>query len=209
MKKVKEYRMLNREVQDINVLESEAIYSYADYLKWSFEERVELIKGKVFRMSPAPNRIHQKIAGNLHAKIWNLLENKHCEVYPAPFDVRFPQKKGLSDKETFTVVRPDICVICDPDKLDHAGCVGAPDLIVEILSASTSQKDLTHKFQLYEEFGVKEYWVVYPDTRIVEIFYLEGPSYSRPIKYTGDDPINTFILNGLNLSTYDVFKAID
>ncbi len=112
-KKVKEYRIHDRPVQDISALEPEATYSYADYLKWNFVERVELIKGKLFQMSPASARKHQEVSRNILINYGNFLKGKSCEVFFAPFDVRFPDKKGLSDKETLTVVQPDICVICD------------------------------------------------------------------------------------------------
>ena len=207
-KKVKEYRIHDQPVEDISVLEPEATYSYADYLKWSFEVRVELIKGKLFKMSPAPGRKHQLISGNLHGFIWNFLREKPCKAYHAPFDVRFPQSKESPDKETYTVVQPDICVICDSEKLDDAGCKGAPDLIVEILSPSTSKKDLNDKFYLYEEFGVKEYWIVYPGDKVLEIFYFEKRKYSRSKKYLPGDLVISEVLSGLTLNVNDVFEGI-
>ncbi len=207
-KKVKEYRIHDQPVEDISVLEPEATYSYADYLKWNFEERVELIKGKLFKMSPAPNRIHQGISIRLVSEIAQYLKGKNCKAYHAPFDVRFPHSRETSDKETYTVVQPDICVVCDPEKLDEAGCKGAPDLIVEILSPSTSKKDLNDKFYLYEEFAVKEYWVVYPAKKIIEIFYIVGDHYSRSQKYAGSDVLHSQVLNGLNLSVQEVFEGI-
>ncbi len=207
-KKVKEYRIHDQPVEDISVLEPEATYSYADYLKWSFEERVELIKGKLFKMSPAPGRGHQAINGNIHGVMWNFLRKKSCKLFAAPFDARFPQKIDSTNRETYTVVQPDLCVVCDPEKLDEAGCKGAPDLIVEILSPSTSKKDLNEKFYLYEEFGVKEYWVVYPAEKIIEIFYLVKGRYSRSQKYVDNDLVNSHVLEGLNLSIRDVFEEV-
>lgn len=121
-------------------------YTYADYLTWQFDEMVELIKGKVYNMSPAPARKHQSVAGNLYVEFAIFLKRKPCKVYSAPFDVRLT--KINEDKKTTTVIQPDICVVCDPSKLDTAGCVGAPDLIVEILSPSTSDKDVRVKFDL-------------------------------------------------------------
>lgn len=206
-KKVKEYRIHDGEVQDFKVLEPEATYSYADYLKWSFEERVELIKGKLFKMSPAPTNIHQMISGNISASLWNFLKGKQCKVYYAPFDVRFPKQKGLPDHKTYTVVQPDICVVCDPEKLDDAGCKGAPDLIVEILSPSTTRKDLNDKFQLYEEFKVREYWVAYPGEKILEIFYLVGDKYSKSIKYLSGDQVKSNVLSGIELKIDDIFDG--
>ena len=165
-----EYKQKEPKIDDISVLEPEATYSYADYLRWSFEERVELIKGKIFHMSPAPKRSHQEIAGDIFASMHAFLRGQICKIYQAPFDVRFPNESSSSDSQTFTVVQPDICVVCDHTKLDDAGCKGAPDLIVEILSPSTASKDLNEKYQLYEEHGVKEYWVVYQGEAVLEIY---------------------------------------
>ncbi len=207
-KKVKEYRIHDQPVEDISVLEPEATYSYADYLKWSFEERVELIKGKLFKMSPAPGRSHQEISIRIASEVRQFLKGKVCRVYHAPFDVRFPQEIDSTNRETFTVVQPDICVVCDLEKLDDAGCKGAPDLIVEILSPSTSKKDLNDKFYLYEEFGVKEYWVVYPGDKVLEIFYLEKGKYSRFKKYLPGDLVTSKVLFGLNLNVDDIFEGV-
>lgn len=116
-------------------------YSYADYLTWQFQERLELIKGYVYKMSPAPARKHQQIVWNVSGVFWEKFKKGPCKVYQAPFDVRLP-KKGLSaDKQTFTVLQPDLCVICDLDKLDDRGCVGAPDLVVEILSPGNTKRE--------------------------------------------------------------------
>src|SRR6478736_6826824 len=140
------------------------IYTYADYLKWTIEERLELIKGKIFRMSPAPNRMHQALSMRIANPIYNLLRGQQCQVYTAPFDVRLP-RKSLKDEDIITVVQPDICVICDPSKLDERGCIGAPDIVVEILSPSNNKKELKNKYEVYEESGVKEYWIVTPQER--------------------------------------------
>jgi hypothetical protein len=103
-------------------LDLNKVYTYADYFKWQFEERVELIKGKIFRMSPAPNRVHQKMSSYMHAKIYNFLVRKACDVYAAPFDVRIPGK-SRNDQDITTVLQPDLCVICDKTKLDDRGCL--------------------------------------------------------------------------------------
>lgn len=131
-------------ITDISQLDFKKQYTYADYLTWRFEERVELIKGWLYKMSPAPRRYHQKVEGVLHAKIWHYFENSNSEVYQSPFDVRLKRNKGQND-EIDTVVQPGICVVCDLDKLDDAGCLGAPDLMVEILSDNTAKKGLQRK----------------------------------------------------------------
>lgn len=136
-------------------------YTYADYLQWTFKERVELIKGKIFKMSPAPNPFHQAVAMEISGQLWSFLRGKECRVYPAPFDVRLPVSSE-SGEQTSTVVQPDISVVCDPAKIDAKGCTGAPDIVVEILSPSNNEKELRYKFDIYEQSGVKEYWVVFP-----------------------------------------------
>ena len=107
--------------------------------------------------SPAPRIVHQEIEGKLFLRIGNHFEYKNCKVYQSPFDVRLFKNIEQQDKAITTVVQPDICVICDLEKLDDRGCVGAPDLIVEVLSPSTLKKDYNEKFNLYEENEVKEY----------------------------------------------------
>src|SRR5215213_10110840 len=113
-------------------------------------------------MSPAPAPLHQKISGRLFLRIRNFLENKTCHLFSAPFDVRLPRKNKRKDSEITTVVQPDLCIICDELKIDDRGCLGAPDLIIEILSPGNTEKEVKLKFELYEESGVKEYWVIYP-----------------------------------------------
>ena len=139
-------------------LDLDKIYSYADYFKWDFEERVELIKGKIFKMSPAPSLLHQVITRKMIIKIGVFLEHQPCQLFGAPFDVRFPGK-SKKDEDIITVLQPDLCVVCDPSKLDSRGCNGAPDIIVEILSPGNTTKEMNKKYEIYEEAGVKEYWI--------------------------------------------------
>src|SRR5438105_4452531 len=102
-------------MNSIDELDFSKTYTYADYLLWRFEERLELIKGKIFKMSPAPSVNHQRIVVNLLRVIANFLFEKQCEVFVAPFDVRLV-KNETSDKKIDTVVQPDLCIICDPSK---------------------------------------------------------------------------------------------
>ena len=158
---------------EFSQLDISKTYSYADYLLWQFEERLELIKGKIFQMSPAPNRRHQTILGKLHFKFATIFNNHPCQLFFAPFDVRLPIKDTKpTDKKVFNVVQPDLCVICDESKLDDRGCIGAPDLVIEILSPGNTKKEMTHKFELYEEAGIKEYWLVEPNDEVIFIYYL-------------------------------------
>ena len=143
-------------ITSLDQLDLNKKYTYADYMSWQFQERVELIKGRIFKMAPAPNRKHQEISGNLVHFISTFLWKKKCKFYHAPFDVR------LIKEGNDTVVQPDICVVCDLSKLDKQGCNGAPDLVVEILSSGNNRKELKEKFLLYEINGVQEYWLINP-----------------------------------------------
>lgn len=147
-------------------------YTYADYLTWQLTEWVELIRGEVHLMSPAPKRKHQDITRNIEFAIMRFLYGKQGKMYHAPFDVRLSRATPNGDASIETVVQPDICVICDPQKLDERGCLGAPDWIIEILSPGTTARDTRDKFDLYEEAGVLEYWMVIPEQKNVVVYTL-------------------------------------
>ncbi len=149
-------------------LKRDELFTYGDYLTWDDSERWELIDGVPYNMTPAPRRIHQLILADLIRQFTIYLHLKPCQVYPAPFDVRLPEA-GESDHLVDTVVQPDLSVICDRKKLDDAGCRGAPDLIVEILSPGTANKDLKVKFAKYERAGVREYWIIDPLKKSLQV----------------------------------------
>lgn len=187
-------------------LSYEGKYTYADYLTWNLEEMVELIKGKAFKKAAAaPNRTHQRLSIHIASEFFQFLKGKTCEVYEAPFDVRFPIQSKRNE-DIFTVVQPDICVVCDPEKLDVAGCLGAPDLIVEILSPGNNSKELKLKYELYEESGVKEYWIVYPAEQSVIIFSLEGKKYQASKPYTTGNVIKSSCIRGFELNLTELFE---
>jgi len=196
-------------ITQLSQLDLNAEYSYADYLTWRFEETVELIRGKISLMCPAPNINHQSISRNLLVEIGYYLKNKPCNVFDAPFDVRlYDRKKSvLANKDIYTVVQPDLCVICDTDKLDIKGCLGAPDWIIEILSKSTAQKDTQTKFQLYQEAGVKEYWLVYPYEATVSQFVLDEASdrYQLLAMFSKQDNAVPFLFPELTINLQEVF----
>ena len=172
-------------------------YTYADYLTWLDDKSRELIHGLIKMMSPAPRLGHAIISKNIYRQLdFIVTKNKgKCQVFYAPFDVRFPKQGETANDEIDTVVQPDICVICDLSKLDEEGCCGAPDMIVEILSPSTLKRDTIEKFTLYEEFGVKEYWIVHPKDKAINVFLLqENGKYDNGTLYElkGKVPIHTF-----------------
>lgn len=182
-------------------------YSYADYLTWDDGKRWELIDGQAVCMSPAPGRQHQHISKLLGRQIDAYLSDKSCEMYYAPFDVRFIETKDtVADDYIDTVVQPDIVVVCDPEKLDDRGCKGSPDLIIEILSPSTSKMDMTVKFDLYQRFGVKEYWIIHPSEQTLMVFKLQQDGcYGAPDRYAGDDKVAVSMLGDLEIDLGAVF----
>lgn len=205
MSKLTVYNIDNDSYSTVEEPDSSHTYTYADYLQWQFEERLELFRGKIFKLS-APNTIHQVISRNLFVPIANFLKNKECQVFSAPFDVRLPVKNRKNDNEVTTVVQPDICVICDKTKLDTRGCCGAPDLIVEILSPGNSKKEIKLKYELYEEAGVKEYWIVNPEEENIVVFILnEEGKFSGLKMFAADDFINSTAVEGLQINVTEIF----
>jgi len=187
-------------------LKGQERFTYADYLTWPDEERWELIDGVPYSMSPAPNRMHQKVSAVLFNQIFNHLKGKTCEAYSAPFDVRLPETPKVSDEQIETVVQPDIVVICNPEKLDDRGCKGAPDLVIEILSPSTAEHDLKDKFYLYQRVGVLEYWIANQTDRTLMIFKLNAAGeYGRPEMYGSRDMVAVPLLGDLEIDLAEVF----
>lgn len=186
-------------------------YSYADYLTWTDDKMRELIDGMVYAFS-APFLNHARATANFFGKMWSHINRRKgkCEVFTAPFDVRLPINEETDDDKIYNVVQPDICVVCDPSKLDERGCIGAPDLIVEVISPSTCKKDLNLKFHLYEKAGVHEYWVVYPNDKAVTVFLLkpEG-NYDEGITYeliNGANKVPVQTLQGLVIDLEELFE---
>jgi len=183
-------------------------FTYEDYLHWK-EGRWELIDGVVYDMSPAPSREHQKITGDLFAKIHGQLAGSPCEVYVAPFDVRLPENEGAADNKILTVVQPDIVVVCDDSKLDHRGCLGSPDLVIEVLSPSTAVHDLKEKRALYERHGIKEYWLAHPVDKILMVYRLdENGWYQKAEVFGGSDIIESSAVAGIEFGLEDIFGKV-
>jgi len=180
-------------------------YTYQDYLTWDDGHRWELINGIPYAMSPAPGRQHQAISIKLAALFVTHLEGKTCEPFAAPFDVRFKNEQNEED----TVVQPDLSIICDPSKLDERGCLGAPDLIVEILSPATASRDLKEKLKLYESHGVQEYWVIEPNDKILFVYTLNKKGiYDRAEIYNADDTVQSQAVTGLKIKLDKIFYII-
>ncbi|WP_236974626.1 Uma2 family endonuclease [Membranihabitans maritimus] len=201
---VKKYKKQPKKISRIQDLDLSAIYSYRDYLRWEIEERLELIKGKVFQMA-GPNTSHQRVSINISGELFQFLKRRKCEVFAAPFDVRLPVN-SKKDKDIFTVVQPDICVVCDPEKIDFKGVIGAPDIVIEILSPSNNQKELKDKYEVYEEAGVREYWIVHPEERTIFRYILDDTGKFQPTPLlTVGDTVSSEVLPGIDLDLTEVF----
>lgn len=183
-------------------------FTYDDYLKWPDEERWEIIEGQAYDLAPAPFRRHQDISIALNRQLDRFFEGKPCHLYYAPIDVRLP---NLDDQAlgVDTVVQPDLLVVCDPSKLDDRGIVGAPDLVIEILSESTAWRDLDVKLRLYEKHGVRCYIIVDPWGKSLTMRILEPDGhYGLPEIYAGKAQMPLRIFEGLVLDVGRVFEGI-
>jgi Uma2 family endonuclease len=182
-------------------------YTYADYLSWTFEEQMEIIRGKIFRMSPAPSPLHQRISYRLNGMFYNRLKKQKCQAFSAPFDVRLPVGNKKKDDQITTVVQPDLCVICDETKIDNRGCCGAPDLVVEILSPGNSHKDVKLKQDVYEKAGVLEYWIIHPAEQTIAVLILnEDGRYNGALLYAGKEKITSTAIQGLTINLKELFS---
>jgi Uma2 family endonuclease len=187
--------------------QSKKKYSYADYLQWQDDKRREIIEGVVYDMN-APLRIHQKISMALCAQLYSYFKNSACEVYAAPFDVRLTDKSE-KDQDIFDVVQPDISVICDKKKLDEKGCVGPPEMLIEIMSPSTASIDNIKKRELYEKHGVKEYWILDPANRMMIVYRTgEDQLYQKPVWYNDKAVVSTQLFPDLQIKLEEVFPEL-
>lgn len=186
-------------------LDLKGTYSYADYLQWQFDETVELIKGKILAMSPAPKRLHQKASTKIFKPLTDFFEKNPCELYFSLFDVRFPKHPLDPSNKVFTVLQPDICIVCDLEKLDENGCNGAPDLIVEITSRSTRQRDFHFKYQVYEEAGVFEYWIADPLEKVIYQNHLVDGLYKQVAIAGEGEVLHSAHFPGLQIVVSDIF----
>jgi Uma2 family endonuclease len=184
--------------------EEDRRYTYADYKAWELDEgeRYELIDGEAYAMS-APNDFHQAISIELTYQFLHFLHGTSCKVRAAPYDVRLFYKEDESDD---TVIQPDLAVICDEERRGYEGGRGAPDLVVEILSPSNTSEEYVRKFNLYLEAGVREYWIVAPKSKTVQVFVLQDSAYTGTV-YNSTATVSSKILPGLSVTLSDVFAG--
>lgn len=192
----------------LSQLNTEQHYTYADYLKWRLKERVELFKGRISKMSPAPNVRHQRIVGKLFNQLFNYLEQQSCEVFTAPFDLRLPLPPGKQQPEQIdTVVQPDLCVICDLSKLDEQGCIGPPDLVVEVLSPGNTNREMKDKFELYQSAAVPEYWIIDPEREhLLQYLLNEDGQYTTAAPLVSSDTLHSHSVKGFSLPLSSLFN---
>ena len=175
----------------------ERYYTYEEWLSWDESVRAELYDG-ILVMLAQPSQRHQRILSELNGQLWQYLKGKPCEVYPAPFGVRLFENED-------TAFEPDIVVVCDKSKLGGKTYVGAPDMIIEILSPSTARIDRGIKFRKYLKAGVREYWIVDPELNLLQVNILSDKKYIISI-YDSDEVAPVHILDGCEINLADVFR---
>ncbi len=143
-------------------------YTIEDYYAWPEDERIELIDGVIYDMG-APYVVHQDLVGEIaFALKSHIRKNKGaCRVYESPIDVQL-------DCDEKTMVQPDVLVVCECNKITERNLLGAPDMVVEVLSKSTQKKDMSIKLHKYSNAGVREYWIVDPKNKKVIVYDLEN-----------------------------------
>jgi Uma2 family endonuclease len=195
-------------ITDISQLDLTKQYSYADYLAWQIDERLEIIKGWVMRMA-APSIPHQTISMALTLEMGAFFKHHPCRFLAAPTDVCLV-RKNTKNAAIKTVLQPDLLVVCDLSKIKtNRNVVGAPDLVVEILSPGNSKKEMKQKYEVYEESGVLEYWIVFPETKSVQVFVLnDNGKFIGLQPKTEDDILTSTTFPALKVDLNEVFKNV-
>jgi Uma2 family endonuclease len=191
----------SKETASKETIQKDKRYTYADYLTWGDDVRYELIDGEPFLMF-APSTEHQKISSELHGQLWTFLKGKPCKPFSAPIDVRLNHKKGDD-----MVMKPDILVVCDKSKIDKKSINGAPDFIIEILSPANPKHDLIIKLGKYMQAGVREYWVIDPERKMVFVNILKDGLYSAGAYDGNVTAVPVSVLEGCSINLKDVFSA--
>jgi len=186
-------------------------YTYADYLTWTDNIRRELVDGFI-RLKSGVRVIHNYVTVNLTTILGRFVKKRKgkCKIFHGQVDVRLPKNGETADNKIYTVFQPDICVVCDPSKIDEKGIVGAPDLVVEVQSPSTARYVMSQKFDIYEEAGVKEYWVVYPKVGLTVFLLQDNGKYDKgttyDIVYMPDAKVPVHTIEGLEIGLKEIFE---
>lgn len=187
--------------------EKQRVYTYGDIMEWDDGKRWELYDGVPVALA-SPTNVHQEVLSAIHYQLYGFLRGKPCKVYPSPFDVRLFDTAEDRPEQSRYVLQPDLMVVCDREKVDRHGVHGAPDLVIEILSPSSRGSDRLRKFVLYERAGVREYWLVDPEARTVEVYLLkaeEGRYYAADAVYTAGASVPVTVLEGCSVDLREVF----
>jgi Uma2 family endonuclease len=198
-----------QQINHLSQLDLTKIYSYSDYLQWQLAETVELIRGIIFPMA-APGTKHQQISMRLSSVLYNWFKHQTCQVFAAPYEVRLldASKQSNPGKNIYTVVQPDLCIVCDASKIEEKGCIGSPDLIVEILSPGNSKKEMSDKKKLYEENEIPEYWIFMPEHETVIRFDLDATrsGYGRPEIFSSHQILESIHFPNLKIDLKEIFN---
>jgi Uma2 family endonuclease len=172
-------------------------FTVTDYRSWPDDERWELIDGRAYAMTPAPGIPHQRIAGRLYSRLERQLAGRPCQPFIAPVDV------VLSESD---VAQPDVLVVCDPARITERDIQGAPELAVEVLSPSTSARDLREKRALYERAGIGEYLVIDPLELYAQLFRRDGAGrYGLPEIFGPQEELKLAVCGGLTIPLWEIF----
>ena len=174
----------------MDALKKEAIYTIYDIYALPDGERAELIDGKIYYMAP-PSRTHQQILFSLSRKIADFIDSKkgNCEVNIAPFAV-------FLNKDDTNYVEPDISVVCEQNKLTDAGCNGAPEWVIEVVSPGSRSMDYFTKLFKYRTAGVKEYWIVDYAKNLIMVYRFEKDTLEQ---YDFGEDVSVGIFDGFSV----------
>ncbi len=162
------------------------------------ESRIELIEGEVYEM-PAPSFLHQEVLFRLAIKVRNFCEHKQVGIVViAPIDIVFSRD---------TVLQPDIVYVSDLSKVKDR-IYGVPDLVVEVASPSTLKRDITDKMKIYERYGVKEYWVVFPSEKTILVYQLTENGYELFSSAIEKGKVRSKVLEGFEINLEEVFGGL-
>lgn len=182
--------------------------TYSEYLELGEDVRYEVIDGQIYNMSPAPNTKHQAVQRELLTEFNIYLRGKQCSVFGSPIDVCFSEEDN-DIKKIKEWIEPDLVIVCDKSKIQEKRIVGVPDLVIEILSNSTSKKDKTVKYNRYQRAGVKEYWIVDPSNEIIYVYLLNNGKFVQSDTYFKDDSIPVNIFKDFSIELKNIFREED
>lgn len=186
---------------------NQKIMTYKEYAIWGEEERCEVLDGKMISMAPSPLPEHQEISMQMSIEIGSYLRGKDCRAFAAPIDVYLfeDSRKKWVDENVRNWVTPDLIVVCDPNKIKRNKILGAPDMVIEIISSSSAKIDRIDKRLAYQRAGVREYWIIDPANQIVEVYLLKNHSLELHDVFNREDMIPIHVLEDLRIDLAVIF----